>query len=150
MKSIENRRAKHRYHILQRYEAGIALKGAEVKSIREGKADLRDAYCIIEDGEVFIIGMYIAPYEKGMEQIATRRKRKLLLNKNEIKRLYAKVQERGFTLIPLSLYFNEKGIAKLEIAVSKGKAKYEKRQKIKERELIREARQSIGKNPKNF
>lgn len=148
MKSIENRRARHKYFILETYEAGIALRGSEIKSIREGKADLRDSYCIIEDNEIFVIAMYIAPYEKSMYPIPTRRKRKLLLNKNEIKKLYVRVEERGFTLIPISLYLNENGKAKLQIALSKGKAKYEKREKIREREMKREVRRTIGRQLK--
>jgi len=145
MKSIENRKARHTYFILETYEAGIALKGSEVKSLRSGKADLRDSYCVIEDGEVFAMGMYIAPYEDAMNAIPPRRKRKLLLNKREIKRLYGKVQEKGFTLIPLSLYFNENGIVKLKIALCKGRAKYEKRERIKERDMQKEARRALGK-----
>lgn len=145
MKSIENRKARHTYFIFETNEAGIALKGSEVKSLREGKADLRDSYCVIEDGEIYVVGMYIAPYEKAMETIPTRRKRKLLLHKKEIKRLYGKVQEKGFTLIPLSLYFNKDGIAKLEITLCKGKAKYEKRERIKELNMQREARRALGK-----
>jgi len=145
MESIENRKARHTYFILETNEAGIALKGSEVKSLREGKADLRDSYCVIEDGEIYVVGMYIAPYEKAMETISTRRKRKLLLHKKEIKRLYGKVQEKGFTLIPLSLYFNKDGITKLKIALCKGKAKYEKRERIKELNMQREARRALGK-----
>ncbi|MDO9576231.1 MAG: SsrA-binding protein SmpB [bacterium] len=145
MKSIENRKARHTYFILETYEAGIALKGSEVKSLRSGKADLRDSYCVIEDGEVFAVGMYIAPYEDAMNAIPPRRKRKLLLNKREIKRLYGKVQEKGFTLIPLSLYFNENGIVKVKIALCKRRAKYEKRERIKERDMQKEARRALGK-----
>ncbi len=145
MKSIKNRKARHNYFILETYEAGIALKGSEVKSLRKGTADLRDSYCVIEDGEVFVVGMYIAPYDSAMGRLPTRRKRKLLLNKREIKRMYNRVSERGFTLIPLSLYFNENGIAKLEIGSCKGKVKYEKRERIKELDMRREARRAMGK-----
>lgn len=145
MSSIENRKARHNYFVLETYEAGIALRGSEAKSLREGKADLRDSYCVIEGGEVFVVGMYIASYDNAMDTIPTRRKRKLLLNKREIKRLYGKVRERGFTLIPLSLYFNKNGIAKLEIALCRGKAKYEKRERIKELDMQREARRALGK-----
>jgi SsrA-binding protein len=100
---------------------------------------------VIEGSEVFVVGMYIASYDNAMDTIPTRRKRKLLLNKREIKRLYGKVRERGFTLIPLSLYFNKNGIAKLEIALCRGKAKYEKRERIKELDMQREARRALGK-----
>jgi len=143
MKSIENRRARQFYTAIETYEAGIALKGSEVKSIREGRADLRDSYCMVENGEVFILNMYIAPYEDAMELLPSRRKRKLLLNKREIKKLYTKVSERGLTIIPLSLYFNEKGLAKIKIALCKGKRKYEKKERIKAMDIERETRRTL-------
>ncbi len=142
MKSIKNRKARHDYTILETLEAGVALKGSEVKSIREGKADLRDSYCLIEDAEIFAVSIYIAPYDPAMEKLPTRRKRKLLLKKREIKKLYSKVSEKGWTLVPLSLYFNKRGIAKIEIALCKGKRKYEKRERIKELDTKREMRRA--------
>ncbi len=143
MKSIENRRARHFYTTIETYEAGIALKGSEVKSIREGRADIRDSYCMVENGEVFILNMYVAPYEDAMEILPSRRKRKLLLNKREIKKLYTKVSERGLTIIPLSLYFSEKGLAKLKIALCKGKRKYEKKERIKAMDIERDTRRTL-------
>jgi SsrA-binding protein len=140
---IKNRKARHEYFIVETYEAGIVLKGDEVKSIRNGRANLADSYCKIVDGEVFLVGMHISPYEKSRQNLNPYRERKLLLNKNEIKRFYVKLEERGFTLIPLSLYFNNRGIAKVELGLCKGKRKHEKREAIRIREMEREARRKV-------
>ncbi len=143
---IENRKARYNFFIFEKYEAGIALEGPEVKSIREGKASLAESFCKVEKRGIFIHDMHISPYEKSSPAlmhkcgIEPKRKRRLLLHKNEIKKLYTKQHERGFTIVPLCLYFNQGGIAKIEIAVSRGKRKYEKREAIKERELKRELR----------
>ena len=133
-----NKNAIHNYNILETYEAGIVLEGSEVKSIREGSVNLRDSFIRIDNGEAFIYNMYIAPYKPAAKlQHNPYRKRKLLLHKREILKLMGKVQEKGLTLIPLKLYFKN-GKAKLEIALAKGKAKYENREAIKERDMKRE------------
>lgn len=137
---IANRKARYNFFIFEKYEAGIALEGPEVKSIREGKASLAESFCKVEKGGIFIHDMHISPYEKSRISLEPKRKRRLLLHKNEIKKLYTKQHERGFTIVPLCLYFNQRGIAKIEIAVSRGKRTYEKRDAIKERELKRELR----------
>ena len=136
---VRNRKAKHDYHILETYEAGIVLTGTEVKSLRAGNVSLADAYAKVENGEVFLYNMYIAPYDKGnIFNPDPRRPRKLLLHEREIKKLYGKTQERGLTLVPLSIYFNERGWAKVELALAKGKKIYDKKEAIKERETKRE------------
>lgn len=138
---VQNRKATHNYFIEEKYEAGIELKGSEVKSIREGKISIDEGYCTIENGEVFLKDVHIAPYEKGsVFNPDPKRKRKLLLHKNEIKRLIGKVERRGYTLIPLKVYFNDKGKCKVEIALAKGKKVIDKRRELKERALKREER----------
>ncbi len=134
-----NRKAEHNYFIYDRYEAGIVLSGTEVKSLREGKVSLTDGYAAVEDGEVFLYNVHISPYAQGsIFNKDPKRKRKLLLKKFEIKRLYGKTKERGFTLIPLKIYFNKKGIAKVELGLCKGKKLYDKREELRRRELKRE------------
>jgi len=141
---IKNKKAYYDYEILEKYEAGIALKGTEVKSLREGKANLRDAFVRIEDGEAYLFNAYIAPYTHGnLFNHEPTRKRKLLLHKSEIKRLYGKTQEKGLTIIPLRMYFNQRGKVKVEIALARGKKKYDKREAIKRRELEREAQKAM-------
>lgn len=134
---IRNRKALHDYHILDRWEAGIALLGSEVKSLREGKAQLRDAYGKIQDGEVFLVGVHISPYDPASrDNHDTRRDRKLLMRRQEIRRLIGKVVEKGFTLVPLSIYFKN-GKAKVELALATGKRQYDKRASIKEKDIRR-------------
>ncbi len=129
-----NRKAGKNYFLEETYEAGIELLGSEVKSLREGKVSLDGGYCGIEDGEVFLYEVNIAPYSKGSVFLPSpKRKRKLLLHKSEISRLYGKVQRRGYTLIPLKLYFNQRGIAKLLIALAKGKREVDRREELKKR-----------------
>ncbi len=141
---IRNKKAYHDYEILEKYEAGIALQGTEVKSLREGKANIRDAFVRIENGEAFLFNAYIAPYTHGnLFNHEPTRKRKLLLHKSEIKRLMGKVQEKGLTIIPLRIYFNQRGKAKVEIALVRGRKKYDKREAIKRRELEREAQKAM-------
>ncbi|RKY31425.1 MAG: SsrA-binding protein [Candidatus Omnitrophota bacterium] len=140
---IENKKAFHDYEILERIEAGIVLKGAEVKSLREGKASLKDSYGKIENGEIFLHNFYIAPYPASFEKIDPLRKKKLLLHKNQIIRLGRKVEEKGLTIVPLSVYFNSKGLAKVEIALAKGKKLYDKRKEIKKREVEREIQRRL-------
>ena len=134
-----NRKARHDYHILDRFEAGIVLRGTEVKSLRNGKANLNDAFATLEKGEVFLQNAHISAYEQGNRwNLPERRSRKLLLHQREIKRLIGGVTRKGFTIIPLRFYFNDKGIAKLEIALAKGKKTFDKREDIKRRDLERE------------
>lgn len=141
---IENRKAFYEYNIIEQFEAGIALKGQEVKSIRIGKISLTDSFCKVAREEIFVMGMHIAQYESAREKLDPKRTRKLLLHKKEIKYLIGKVSEKGLTLIPLSLYFNSRGKAKLRIALCKGKKTYEKRETIKKREQEREIREYKG------
>ncbi|MEO0086799.1 MAG: SsrA-binding protein SmpB [candidate division WOR-3 bacterium] len=137
----QNRKAIHNYFIEEKYEAGIELKGSEVKSIREGKISIEEGYCTIENGEMFLKDVHIAPYEKGsVFNPDPKRKRKLLLHKNEIKRLVGKIERKGYTLIPLKVYFNDKGRCKIEIALAKGKKVVDKRKELRERALKREER----------
>ena len=133
-----NRRARHEYEILDTLEAGIALRGPEVKSLRAGRANLSDAYATLRGGEVFLRNLHISPYqEAGRETPDPTRERKLLLHRQEIRRLRSKVAERGFTLIPLSLYWKD-GRAKVELAVARGKRRYDKREAIRRREQDRD------------
>jgi len=137
----QNKKAFHNYFIEETYEAGIELKGSEVKSIREGRISIDEGYCAIENNEVFLKDVHIAPYEKGsVFNPDPKRKRKLLLHKREIKRLIGKVERRGYTLIPLKVYFNDKGKCKVEIALARGKKVIDKRKELKERALKREER----------
>lgn len=133
-----NRKAHHDYEILETIEAGIALKGTEVKSLRQGKVSIQDSYAIIKNGEVWLLNMHISPYEYGnIHNHDPLRDKKLLLHKHEIIRLATKVKERGLTLIPLKVYFKN-GKAKVELALVRGKRKYEKKEDIAERDLYRE------------
>ena len=133
-----NRKARFNYFIEDEYEAGLVLKGTEVKSLRLGKANLKDAYARVQNGEVFVHQMHIAPYPFAYyENHDPVRVRKLLLHKREIKKLYAKVNEKGHSLIPLKLYFKD-GKAKVTIALAKGKRKYDKREAIKRRDEQRD------------
>jgi SsrA-binding protein len=135
----DNRKARHDYFILETYEAGIALVGTEVKSLREGKANLRDSHARVENGNVFLYNMHISPYQKGgYVNHDPRRPRQLLLHKNEIQKLVGKVQEKGLTLIPLKVYFNERGLAKVALALARGKKSYDKRSDIAARDAKRE------------
>jgi SsrA-binding protein len=137
--NIRNRQAGFEYEILDKYVAGIVLSGTEIKSIREGKANLQDGYCYINNGEVFAKGINITPYAQGTHyNHEATRERKLLLKKSEISKLEGKIEEKGLTLIPLRLFINDRGFAKLEIAVGKGKKVHDKRNSIKEREAKRE------------
>jgi len=137
----QNKKAFHNYFIEETYEAGIELKGSEVKSIREGRISIDEGYCVVENGEVFLKDVHIAPYEKGsVFNPDPKRKRKLLLHKKEIKKLIGKVERRGYTLIPLKVYFNDRGKCKVEIALARGKKVIDKRKELKERALKREER----------
>lgn len=134
-----NRRARFNYEILDTVEAGLELVGPEVKSLREGKASLGEAYAKIQHGEIFLVGAHISPYEQaGRANPDPLRERKLLLHKSEIARLSGKVKEKGLTLVPLQLYFNEQGRAKVELALVRGKRQHDKRESIRRRETDRE------------
>lgn len=138
-----NRRARHEYQILDTFEAGIALLGPEVKSLRNGKASLTDGYGVIRRGEVFLVNVHIGPYEKARRENAEpRRERKLLLHRAEISRLEGKVAERGLTLIPLQLYFRN-GRAKVELGLCRGKSRYDKRESIRRRETERDLQREL-------
>ncbi|MCH4155077.1 MAG: SsrA-binding protein SmpB [Muribaculaceae bacterium] len=133
--NIKNRRATFDYEIIETFTAGIVLFGTEIKSIRQGKAGLSDTFCYDANGEIWVQNMYIAEYSYGSyNNHATRRDRKLLLNKKEITKMLKYSQQAGFSLIPLRMFINEKGLAKLVVAIAKGKKQYDKRQAIKERE----------------
>lgn len=137
--NIKNRRATFDYEILDTYTAGIVLTGTEIKSIRLGKAGLTDTYCYLTNGEVWIKNMYIAEYEFGTyNNHVTHRDRKLLLNRKEIRDLEKSSQQAGYTIVPLRLFINDRGLAKMVIAVARGKKAYDKRQAIRERDDRRE------------
>lgn len=130
-----NKKANHEYFILETYEAGIVLYGTEIKSIRNTKVSIQDAYCEIKNQEMFIIGMHISPYEKGnIFNHKETRDRKLLLHKKEIIKLFSKVKLEGLTIIPLEVYI-DKGLAKIKIGLCKGKKLYDKREDIKEKDI---------------
>ncbi|MCH5325788.1 MAG: SsrA-binding protein SmpB [Duncaniella sp.] len=144
--NIKNKRATFDYAITDTYTAGIVLTGTEIKSIREGKASLADTFCYIENGEVWVKNMYVAEYFYGSYNNHTaRRDRKLLLQKKEIAKLGKNGKEAGFTVVPLRLFINERGLAKLVIGVARGKKEYDKRQSIKERDSKRELARAMQK-----
>ena len=133
-KIVENRKARHDYHLLERYEAGIVLQGTEVKSLRAGNVTIRDSFARVEGNEIFLYDLHISPYDHGnRENHDPKRPRKLLLHKKEIKKLYNSTLQAGFTIVPTRMYFS-KGRAKVELALATGKREYDKREAIKERE----------------
>jgi SsrA-binding protein len=139
----QNRKAHFDYFILESQEAGIALAGCEVKSIRQGKANLQDSFARVENDEVFLYGMHISPYEHGNRYNPDpTRKRKLLLNRSEIRKLASRVQEKGLSLVPLRLYFKG-GRVKVQLALAKGKTKGDKREKLKEKEADRDIQRGL-------
>jgi SsrA-binding protein len=136
---VQNKKARHEFAILETFEAGIALKGTEVKSLREGKANLRDSYASIEQGEVILHGLHISPYSHTSErQLDPVRDRKLLMNRAEIRKLIGKVKEKGLTLVALKLYFSPRGIVKVELGLAKGKKLHDKRDTEKRRDWDRQ------------
>lgn len=138
-----NRKARHNYHIAETMETGIELRGSEVKSLRMGRVSLRDSFARVERGELFLYNMHISPYEKGGHfNPDPKRIRKLLMHKREIKRLLGKTAERGFTLVPLRLYFSQ-GRAKVELALARGKRSYDKRADIERREAERAVQRAL-------
>jgi len=146
----QNKKARHDYLIEDTYEAGMVLQGTEVKSLRMGRASLVDGFCDIDGGEIWLHGVHIPEYTQGTwTNHAARRKRKLLLNRAEIDKIERRVNERGLTIVPLSLYFKD-GRAKVEIATAKGKKSYDKRHALAERQASREAEQAVGRRLKGL
>jgi SsrA-binding protein len=138
-----NRRASHRFNLLERFECGIVLTGTEVKSLREGKAQLKDSYAVVRDGEVWLIGVYIPPYEPASrDNHEPERDRKLLLHRAEIERLIGKTRERGLTLVPTRIYFSG-ARAKVELALAQGKDLYDKRDAIRKRDMARDVQREL-------
>jgi SsrA-binding protein len=139
----ENRKAFHDFHLLETFEAGLVLLGTEVKAIREGRVNLRDSYARVEDGEVFLYNVNISPYShRGYADHEPLRRRKLLLHRDEIRKLIGKTVEKGMTLVPTRLYF-KKGRVKVAVSLAKGKKEYDKRETIKRREADRETRAAV-------
>jgi len=139
MSEIKNRSAYHEYFIDDKYEAGIVLMGTEVKSIREGKVSFNDSYCLLHKGEVFVKSLHIAEYSHGnINNHEPSRDRKLLLLKREIRKIESKLKEKGYTLIPLRIYFSEKGLAKMDIGLGKGKKLHDKRETLRKKDVERE------------
>ena len=143
----QNKKARYNYEILERIEAGIFLLGTEVKSIREGRISLKESFAEIKGGEVFLLNCHISPYEPAsrFNHEPTREKR-LLLHRREIKRLTGKIQEKGLTLVPTKVFFNDKGKVKVEVGLAMGKRAYEKREAIRERDRDRELRAELKKS----
>lgn len=140
---VENRKARHEYHIEETYEAGLALVGTEVKSLRAGKGNLQDSYAVVRSGEVWVNNFHISPYEQGNQfNHEPKRPKKLLLHKSEIRRLLALQKEKGYTLIPLKIFFKH-GLAKMDLAVAVGKKLYDKRQDIAERDSKRDIERAL-------
>ncbi|TVR40148.1 MAG: SsrA-binding protein SmpB [Bacteroidia bacterium] len=136
---IKNKKAGFEYFLLEEYTAGIVLTGTEIKSIRSGKASLNEAYCAFSDHELFVRNMHIAPYSHGTyNNHEPKRERKLLLTSRELKKLKSRIEEKGLTLVPVLLYINEKGFAKLDIALAKGKKMHDKRETLKNKDIQRE------------
>ena len=135
---ISNKKARFRYEILEKIEAGLVLKGTEVKSLRAGQASINEAFVRVGDGQMQLVGAHIAPYElAGHENHEPLRPRRLLLHKREIRRIQAKVEQKGLTVVPLSLYF-KRGYAKVEVALARGKTQFDKRQTIQKRQITRD------------
>ncbi|NTV15937.1 MAG: SsrA-binding protein [Chlorobiaceae bacterium] len=142
VQAIQNRKARYEFEILDTIVTGIQLFGSEVKSVRLGKASLNDSFAIILRNEVWLENMQITPYEHNhVEMIEAKRSRKLLLHKEEIRKIQAKISEKGLTLVPLKAFFNSKGLLKIELAIAKGKKLYDKRETIKARENQRQMEQ---------
>jgi SsrA-binding protein len=141
---VTNRKARHDYHIEETYEAGIVLTGTEVKSLRDGRGNLKDSYAMINNGEIFLYNMHISAYDQGNRfNHDPTRTRKLLMHKREILRLLGYVKEKGYAIVPLRVYINERGRVKVELALAKGKKLYDKRQDIAKRDAERELRRAF-------
>jgi len=144
MTEMKNRSAYHEYFIDAKYEAGLVLLGTEVKSIRNGKVSFNDSYCLLHKGEAWLKSLHIAEYSHGnINNHDPVRDRKLLLQKREIKKIEAKLKEKGYTLIPLRIYFNEKSLVKMEIGLAKGKKLHDKRDTIRQKDAEREMKRSL-------
>jgi SsrA-binding protein len=139
----ENRKARHDYHVIETWEAGVSLLGTEVKSIREGRVNLRDSYARVDNGEIWMLNVHISPYShRGSAEHQELRQRKLLLHRDEIRKMVGKVAEKGLTLVPLELYF-KKGRVKVLLGLAKGKQAHDKRETLKRREVDRETRAAV-------
>lgn len=137
--NIKNKRASFEYFLIERFVAGIQLQGTEIKSIRYGKANLSDSYCVFIDHELFVRNLHISEYALGTHyNHVVKRDRKLLLSKKELRKLKIKLDEKGFTIIPTSLFINDRGLAKIEIALAKGKHTFDKRETIKQKDIQRD------------
>jgi len=144
-----NRNAGHNYFLLEKFETGIVLTGTEVKSVRSGKANLKDSYGLVKDGELWLLNCHISPYEHGSySNHAALRTRKLLAHRDEIRKLFSKTQQRGFTLVPTRMYFKN-GKVKVELAVARGKQQWDKRETERRRTADREAREAIARSRKS-
>ena len=144
MAELKNRQVYHEFFIDAKYEAGMVLLGTEVKSLRDGRASFNDSYCLIHKGEIWLKSLHIAEYTHGnMNNHDPLRDRKLLLEKREIKKIAAKLKEKGYTLVPLRIYFNEKRFAKIEIGLAKGKKLHDKRESIKQKDVDREMKRFL-------
>ena len=144
MTEIKNRQAYHEFFIDAKYEAGMVLLGTEVKSLRGGRASFNDSYCLINKGEIWLKSLHIADYTHGnLNNHDPLRDRKLLLEKREIKKIEAKLKEKGYTIVPLRIYFNEKRFAKIEIGLAKGKKLHDKRESIKQKDVEREMKRFL-------
>ena len=142
--NIKNKRAEHEYFLMETLTAGIVLTGTEIKSIRNGKASLAESYCTYKGDDLFVVGMHIAEYDKGTyNNHDPKRDRKLLLTERELRKLKTKVQEKGLTIIPVLLFINEKGLAKLNIALARGKHYYDKRESLKSKDSKRDVEKQI-------
>ncbi len=145
-KQINNRQAYFNYHIEDKYEAGMVLMGTEVKSIREGKLSFNDAFCLFDKGELWLRGLYIAEYSLGTaNNHAAVHDRKLLLTKRELRKLETKMKEKGFTIVPLRVFFNAKNFVKVQIGLARGKKVHDKRESIKQKDVEREMKRFIKK-----
>jgi len=143
-----NRNARHNYFLLEKFEAGVALSGTEVKSVRSGKANLKDSYGLVKDGELWLLNCHISPYEHGSySNHAVLRTRKLLVHKDEIRKLFGKTQQKGLALIPTRMYFKN-GRVKIEMALARGKQQWDKRETERRRTADREAREAIARGRK--
>ncbi len=144
MKIFRNRKAAHNFFFIQDFEAGIVLKGTEIKSIRAGKLSFKDSYGKIEDGEIWLINLHISSYEHcGAFDHDPERKRKLLLNKREIRKIRQNIEEKGMTLVPKEIYINDKGLAKVKLAIAKGKRNYDKRETLRKKDEMRDLQRKL-------
>ncbi len=149
-KVAQNRKARHDYFVLETFECGIVLTGTEIKSVRDGKINLKEGYALIRDGELWLTGVHISPYEKGSYyNHDPLRDRKLLMKKHEIVRLFSKVREKGLTLVPLSVYIKDGKRAKVELALARGKQLFDKRDAIAERDVKRSMERAVRRSDRD-